>query len=149
MKNNLISIFIAVAMMMMLGISGIATAAERKAKADVGKNEYQNSCILCHGAAGKGDGSVVELLKKKPTDLTTLSRKNNGVFPFDRIYGMIDGRDMVVGHGDREMPAWGNRYSSDTVKAAEYYIDMPYDMEMYVRSRILALIDYLNRIQVK
>ena len=47
------------------------------------------------------------------------------------------------------MPAWGARYSSDTEKAAEYYMDVPYDAEMYARSRILALIDYLNRLQVK
>lgn len=146
MKNT--SLRILIAAVLMAGASGIV-AAEKKAKVDYGKREYQNSCILCHGADGKGNGSVVELLKKKPADLTTLSKKSNGVFPFERVYAMIDGRDMILGHGDREMPAWGNRYSSDATKAAEYYVDVPYDMEMYARSRILALIDYLNRMQVK
>lgn len=147
MKSISMRILLTAALMM--GVNGIATAAERKAKLDYGKREYQNSCVLCHGADGKGNGSVVELLKKKPADLTTLSRKNGGVFPFDRVYATIDGREMVLGHGDREMPAWGNRYSSDATKAAEYYVDVPYDMEMYARSRILALIDYLNRMQAK
>ena len=147
MKNISKSLLIAAAFLM--GANGIALAAEKKAKADYGKREYQNSCVLCHGADGKGNGSVVELLKKKPSDLTTLSKRNGGVFPFDRVYAMIDGREMVLGHGDREMPAWGNRYSSDTTNAAEYYVDVPYDMEMYARSRILALIDYLNRLQAK
>lgn len=147
MKNTSITILIAAALVM--GANGIVGAAEKKSKADYGKREYQNSCVLCHGADGKGGGSVLDLLKKTPSDLTALSRKNNGVFPFERVYAMIDGREMVKGHGDRDMPAWGNRYSSDTVKAAEYYVDVPYDMEMYARSRILALIDYLNRIQAK
>lgn len=149
MKITSMTILIAAAMIM--GANGIAGAAERKAKAtiDYGKREYQNSCVLCHGTDGKGNGSLVELLKKKPTDLTTLSKMNGGVFPFDRIYAVIDGREMVKGHGDRDMPAWGERYGSDQIKAAEYYRDVPYDMEMYARSRILALLDYLNRMQIK
>jgi hypothetical protein len=47
------------------------------------------------------------------------------------------------------MPVWGRDYSQESAKAGEYYLDVPYDMEMYVRSRILALIDYLNRLQAK
>lgn len=148
MKSTSIALLIAAAMM--AAGSGIAAAVEKKIKVDYGRSEYQNSCILCHGSDGKGNGSLVELLKKKPTDLTSLSRNNNGVFPSDRIYSIIDGRDIgTVGHGDRDMPAWGNRYVSETGKAAEYYMDSPYDMEMYARIRIHALIDYLHRIQAK
>ena len=134
---------------LMMAIGGLASAADKKPRMDVGKQEYENSCVLCHGKDGKGGGAIVDLLKKAPTDLTTLSKKNNGVFPVDRVYAVIDGREMVTSHGDRDMPAWGNRYSADSVKAAEYYMDVPYDGEMYARSRILALIDYLNRMQVK
>ena len=134
---------------LMMGVGGLASAADKKPKVDVGKLEYENSCAVCHGKDGKSTGAIVDLLKKAPADLTTLSKKNNGVFPFDRVYMVIDGRQMVKAHGDRDMPAWGSRYSADTVKAAEYYMDVPYDAEMYARSRILALIDYLNRIQAK
>lgn len=140
---------LAIAAMIMMGTGGFAAAAEKKLKADPGKQEYENSCALCHGKDGKGTGAINDLLKKAPADLTTLAKKNKGVFPFDRVYAMVDGREIIRAHGDRDMPAWGNRYSNDTVKAAEYYRDVPYDAEMYARSRILALIDYLNRIQVK
>lgn len=123
-----------------------ASAAEKAAS---GKNEFRNSCALCHGADGKG-GGLADLLKTAPPDLTMLSKKNGGKFPADRVAAMIDGRELVKGHGDRDMPAWGNRYSTDKVKAAEYYGDMPYkDTEMYVKSRIKALTDYLASIQSK
>ena len=147
MKNKHVGQMIIAALM--LSIVGVASADGKKAKYDLGKLEYQNSCALCHGANGKGQGWAVEFLKKTPTDLTALSKKNNGVFPFDRVYATIDGREMVRAHGDRDMPAWGNKYSADTAKAAEYYADVPYDMDMYARTRILALIDYLNRLQAK
>jgi mono/diheme cytochrome c family protein len=138
-----------IAVLIMMGTGGYASAAEKMLKADPGKREYENSCALCHGKDGKGAGAITDLLKKAPTDLTTLAKKNHGVFPFDRVYAVIDGREMVRAHGDRDMPAWGDRYSSDSVKAAEYYMDVPYDAEMYARARILSLIDYLDRIQVK
>ena len=123
-----------------------AQAAERY---DSGKREYMDRCAVCHGQSGKGDGGMIDILKTAPADLTTLSRKNGGVFPFDRVYGVIDGRQQVQGHGSRDMPVWGKAYSAETVRAGEHYGDMPYTMEMYVRARILSLIDYLNRIQQK
>ena len=88
-------------------------------------------------------------LKVAPTDLTTLSKKNGGVFPFERVLMSIDGRQLVKGHGERDMPIWGSDFSREKTQAGEYYIDVPYDMEMYARMRILSIIDYLNRIQVK
>ncbi len=117
---------------------------------DVGKREYMDKCALCHGQSGRGDGGVTDILKVAPTNLTTLAAKNGGVFPFDRVLAVIDGREVVKGHGTRDMPIWGKEYKREKTEAAEHYFDAPYyDMEMYTRSRILALIDYLNRIQVK
>lgn len=130
---------------------GTAFGAEkaRAKRADLGQAEFREHCVVCHGVEGAGNGSYVELLKKAPPDLTTLARRNGGVFPFDRVFGVIDGRDMVKAHGDRDMPIWGTRYGAEGGKAAEYYGDMPYDMEMYARTRILALVDYLSRLQKK
>ncbi len=127
----------------LLAFSGAASAAEKK---DIGKMEYQSNCASCHGVQGKGDGVNKPYLTKSPTDLTTLAKQNGGVFPFARAYEVIDGRQEVKGHGSRDMPVWGYDYS---VKAAEYYMDVPYDAETYVRARILALIEYINRLQVK
>jgi len=135
-----------------LGGNGLAIAADKKASPDPGKREYLNSCAACHGASGKlaaGEGAGVEFLKSTPTDLTTLSKKNGGVFPFERVLTVIDGRQAVKSHGSRDMPIWGDRYNRDSVKAAEYYVDVPYDMEMYTRARIHALIDYIHRLQAK
>lgn len=125
-------------------------AAAPKAKVDLGQQEYMEKCALCHGRDGKGAGGVAELLKKSPTDLTQLAKRNGGVFPHSRVYEVIDGRVTVVLHGDRDMPIWGKAYNLDNVRAAEYYADTPpYDMEMFARARILSLIDYLYRIQVR
>lgn len=129
-------------------VSGVAQA-QGKGKYDMGKREFDSNCAVCHGSKGLGDGSYADLLKKPATNLTLLKKQNGGVFPFERVYATIDGRDMVKAHGDRDMPVWGRDYSMETIKAGEYYLDVPYDMELYVRSRILALIDYLNRLQVK
>ncbi|MDO8958876.1 MAG: c-type cytochrome [Rhodocyclaceae bacterium] len=132
-----------------LMLVGGACAADKQVKTDLGKSEFVNSCVLCHGIDGKGGGSIIELLKKSPPDLATLTKRNGGTFPVERVKTMIDGREVVKGHGDRDMPAWGNRYSNDGVKAAEYYGEVKYDMEMYTKSRIDALVDYLKRIQAK
>lgn len=134
----------------LLAVGLASTAwAQAQGKHDLGKREFDANCAVCHGTSGKGDGSYAELLKKPATNLTTLRVNNNGVFPYLRVYAAIDGREMVKSHGDRDMPVWGRDYSAQTAKAGEYYIDVPYDAEMYVRSRILALIDYINRLQVK
>lgn len=131
------------------GMSLVASVSAAD-KSNAGRNEFRNSCALCHGTDGKGGSAINDLLKKAPPDLTLLSKRNGGKFPADRVAAMIDGRELIKGHGDRDMPAWGNRYSEDKVKAAEYYGDMPYkDTEMYVKSRIKVLMEYLVSIQAK
>jgi mono/diheme cytochrome c family protein len=115
-------------------------------KIDIGKREYDANCAVCHGLDAKGDGFYRPYLTKSPTDLTVLAKQNGGVFPMARVYDVIDGRNVVTAHGSREMPIWGRSYS---IKAAEYYMDVPYDSDAYVRARILALAEYLNRVQAK
>jgi mono/diheme cytochrome c family protein len=146
MKIRSVHILIAAAALM--GINGMALAAGNE-KVDPGKQEYVGKCAVCHGQSGKGDGGMIDVLNRTPTDLTTLAKKNGGVFPVDRVYSVIDGREVVKGHGTRDMPVWGTSYSMEGARAGEMYFDVPYTMDMYVRARILSLIDYLNRIQVK
>jgi mono/diheme cytochrome c family protein len=129
----------------MLALSGISSATLAADKAGVGKLEYQSNCASCHGNDGKG-GAYVDFLKVTPPDLSQLSKKNGGVFPLERVYNVIDGRQEVKAHGTRDMPIWGKDYQ---IRAGEYYVDIGYDPEAYVRGRILALIDYLNRLQAK
>ena len=121
------------------------TAMAQQAKpVDFGKREFENNCAACHGRDGKGGGLYVEYLKRSPPDLTTMTARNAGVFPLSKVYEVIEGAG--AGHGGRDMPIWGQDYR---VKAAEYYIDMPYDSEAYVRVRILALSEYVSRLQSK
>jgi mono/diheme cytochrome c family protein len=120
------------------------SSAVAQTKIDLGKREYDSNCAVCHGNDGKGNGPYVELLKRSPPDLTTMSKRNAGVFPVSRTYEVIEGAGP--GHGTRDMPIWGKDYS---IKAAEYYMDVPYDRDVFVRGRILSLVEYLSRLQVK
>lgn len=124
-------------------VPAIAAAADKPT--DVGRFEYEGACAVCHGVAGKGDGPVVGQLKSKVPDLTVLARENGGVFPFDRVYQVIDGRREVKTHGPREMPIWGRAYSLQSSLFFPNY--PPQDAESSVRSRILALTEYVYRLQ--
>jgi mono/diheme cytochrome c family protein len=121
---------------------------------DRGEPEYHSSCAPCHGSDGKGAGPVSAGLKVPPPDLTVLAKKNNGVFPFNSVYEIIDGRKAIIAHGTRDMPIWGDRYAPEPSKAliprpSENILSLFYDPEAVVRMRILATVDYLNRIQEK
>jgi mono/diheme cytochrome c family protein len=116
-----------------------------------GKREFDSNCAACHGMDAKGRGPVAGFLTKNPPDLTLLARGNGGVFPMDRLYRAIDGRDLPEGsqagpHGSREMPIWGRDYR---LRDGEYHGDTPYDPDAMVRGRILSLLEYLNRLQVR
>ena len=115
---------------------------------DVGKREYDNNCAVCHGAAGKGNGPYAGIINTPMPDITVLQKSNQGVFPYDRVYQMIDGRTEVAAHGTRDMPVWGNEYNA---RAAEYYSDYlrAYSAEGFVRGRILALINFIYSLQEK
>ena len=113
---------------------------------DVGKREYDANCAVCHGPKGKGDGPYAVMGEMRPADLTTLAERNSNVFPFARVYEFIDGRRLVKAHGTREMPIWGLDYRAE---AFEYYAQAPFNAEAFVRARILALTEYVYRLQVK
>jgi len=129
---------------MILGASATALAAENL---DVGKREYEVACAVCHGHTGKGDGPLKFQLVSRMPDLSELAKNNNGIFPFDRIYQVIDGRQEVKAHGPREMPVWGDAFRMQSSVFFDNY--PPYDTESAARSRILALTEYLYRLQTK
>lgn len=131
-------------------IGGMALASAQQQKFDFGKREYDSNCASCHGVKGKGDGPLRPFLTKSPTDLSTLSKRNAGVYPFHAVYAIVDGRQDVKAHGPRDMPVWGSVYS---LKAGDTYtyvpMEVPYSPEAYVRARILALTEYISRLQTK
>lgn len=128
----------------LIGLAGPGYAAE---EVDLGKTQYEQNCAVCHGASGKGETAFGDLLKSRVPDLTTISKRNGGVFPFERIYETIDGRLAVAAHGTREMPIWGKEYGDEW---PDYYLrQKEYNRSAFVRSRILALVDYIYRFQAK
>lgn len=122
----------------------MAAAALAQPKVDLGKREFESKCAVCHGKDGKGGGPYAEQLKRGPPDLTTLAQRNGGVFPVSRTYDNIEGAGK--GHGTRDMPVWGLDYS---IQAAESLPDLPYNQAVYVRTRIMALLEYLAQLQLK
>jgi mono/diheme cytochrome c family protein len=72
-----------------------------------GKAMFSEYCAVCHGTEGQGNGPAAAALRKRPADLTQLSRKNGGAFPELRVFRYIKGIDEVEGHGTRDMPPWG------------------------------------------
>jgi hypothetical protein len=56
---------------------------------DPGKSEFQSSSATYHGIDAEGRGPLSTQLKVLPADLTILTKKNNGVFPFETVYEAI------------------------------------------------------------
>jgi hypothetical protein len=74
----------------------------------MGRATYRSYCATCHGKKGKGDGPLAKHLRIPPTDVTTISQRNDGKFPFDKMVKIIDGRQAVRAHGSPDMPVWGD-----------------------------------------
>ena len=112
----------------------------------IGEAEYMNSCAQCHGPAGKGDGVIAGFLTTQAPDLTMLQKSNGGVFPVSSVYAIIDGSKAAGAHGSTEMPSWGQRYSAKAPRALGWEYS-PGDAEVFVRGRILALVEYIATLQ--
>ena len=82
--------------------------------AAAGEVIYLRYCAACHGRTLKGDGPVASGLKNSPGDLTALTQRNKGVFPYDRVAGIIDGRETSRVHGTPDMPVWGEIFAITT-----------------------------------
>ena len=113
---------------------------------DVGKYYYESHCAICHGANGTGlpPEPGLSYLTKNIPNLTTISKRNSGVFPFMRVYETIDGRYEVQAHGPRDMPIWGKEFTAQSLELSPYY-----NSEAFTRAKILALTEYVYRLQEK
>lgn len=106
------------------------------ARIAMGGQLFSTYCASCHGANARGNGPLADKLRRTPPDLTKFTTRNGGMFPSERVYRIIDGRE-VPSHGDREMPIWGDafRHSRDGFSAES------------VKARIDAIVAYLEAIQ--
>ncbi len=107
-----------------------------------GEHDFNMYCASCHGEDGKGNGPKSFGLSVKPPDLATLTSRY-GSFPAERIARVIDGREVLPGHQDREMPVWGTLFK---MEAAEELGQAQGD-DQSVKRRIDGLIDYITSLQ--
>jgi len=129
-------------------LSCMPAGAVEQANTDVGKEEFESKCATCHGLSGKGDGPLSRILMTKPADLTMLAKRNGGVFPAQRAYEIIDGRQEVSAHGPRTMPVWGKEYQATVPDLPQEVPAGTFDFRATtVRAKIHALVDYLFRLQ--
>ena len=116
-------------------------AAEQPATTAVpasdGAGDYVIYCAVCHGSSGAGDGPLAPGLTVPPPDLRSLRFLGGGIFPRNRVTEMIDGREMIMFHGDRDMPVWGDVFKRSRGAQGE----------RRVRERIDGLVDYLESLQ--
>ena len=112
-----------------------APEGSRAAQAMRGQEHYNTYCVSCHGEDGKGVD--IDSLHRMPADLTRITENwRMGKFPIVEVARMIDGRDMVKSHGSRQMPVWGEVFSS------QEYLD-----EAEIKGKLGEIIAYLMSIQ--
>ena len=73
---------------------------------------FRAYCSVCHGLDGRGGGPAADALKKRPADLTQLSRKNGGKYPIYKVANVIHGDGSHGAHGSRDMPMWGTVFQT-------------------------------------
>jgi mono/diheme cytochrome c family protein len=132
-----------------IGALGLMAATFAADKVDLGKQEYDANCAICHGATGKGDGPYADMLNTRVPALITLAKANGGVFPFARVYEIIEGKQVPKAHGQRDMMIWGDDYVTRAAGLKDDYGSPLYDPAVRARSRILALTEYVYRLQAK
>ena len=127
----------------MIVVSGTSAMAQGNI---IGEDAYTMACAVCHGPDGKGDGEFAAMLTTKPADLTVLKKNDSDkIFPYLKVFQIVDGRAVVPAHGTRVMPIWGAYFRGEpSVVAAE-----PYGTELLVRAKITALVDYIESLQVE
>jgi mono/diheme cytochrome c family protein len=107
---------------------------------ETGKHDYDTLCASCHGVTGTGEGR--DLTEANPPDITQLSRKNGGKFPFEQVYRTVDGREMKGSHARFAMPFWGDYLQKQGQQSTPA-------SNAAVKERITAIVRYVETLQRK
>jgi mono/diheme cytochrome c family protein len=105
MRNKLVAILAG------LGMMGVSASGVLAAGAAAGKAVFDNSCVGCHGADGKGNPGMAKVLGEKGLNLT---RKEVTAKSDDQLL-------KVIAEGQGKMPAQG-KLSKDEQKAVLSYV---------------------------
>ena len=101
----------------------------RITSATSGEEMFAAYCSSCHGWWAKGGSGP---------DLTTLAKRNDGVFPAALVKEVIRGEGRMKPHRPKSMPDWGLVFR---------YVGSGSDLE--VNQRISSLTEYLRELQEK
>ena len=73
-----------------------------------GAKIFRYHCAACHGTDGRGHGPASVALKHPVPDLTLISQRSGGKFPYQHVKEVIEGKKLgLLSQGDRGMPIWG------------------------------------------
>jgi mono/diheme cytochrome c family protein len=125
------------ALLLLIPATGALAQDDADGAARLGQIAFREYCRSCHGNLAKGDGPVAEHLKPKPADLTGIAERNGGEFPAEKVHAAIAGGKDVAGHGNSEMPVWGNAFKKVRGGQSEAEVD----------EKISNLVAYLASIQ--
>lgn len=133
------ALLLVVALLVVLARAAAAGEGARgKILAD-GRQDFEESCVACHGADGTGTGELASKLVRPPKDLTAIAARSGGQFPFWRVFDIIAGEKEVDGHQTIQMPQYLERMRGDNFK--------PGYLPAHVR--VLELTHYLESTQKK
>jgi len=104
-----------------------------------GKHDFEELCASCHGIDGTGKGR--DLTEANPPDLTAISLRNGGKFPFEKVYRIVDGREMTDSHKRFAMPFWGAYLRKQSKSTPE--------SDTAVKERITEIVRYVETMQKK
>jgi len=101
---------------------------------------YSANCANCHGRYADGQGpAAADLAGGSSPDLRYLATRNGGTFPREWVTKVIDGREIVAAHGERQMPVWGKAFAElDAANGSS---------KAQTEAKIQALVDYLVEVQ--
>jgi len=106
---------------------------------------FAENCAMCHGATARGDGELADEIRaelgRRPSDLTTIARRNDGVFPRAEVLSYIDGytRGRLP---EQNMPEFGLLLEGPTVP-----VDTGDGVMSPVPRPLVALMVYLESVQ--
>lgn len=88
------------------------TPAANRSDLPSGEKTFVKYCASCHGADGTGNGPVASALKPPPTNLTALTKKNEGRYPAGFVAAVLKFGRNVAAHGSQDMPVWGSLFKT-------------------------------------
>ncbi|MEZ5332064.1 MAG: cytochrome c [Thermoanaerobaculia bacterium] len=141
-RRTMTGLAVGLAALLVAVLLGVASAQDNAGFAVAkGRTTFRTYCASCHGEHADGHGAVAQYLTVPPADLTAISERY-GEFPTERIRQIIDGREEVRTHGNRDMPVWGDIFGTPLVPK-----ESTEDPEVRSGRIIDELVHYLQSIQ--